>query len=95
MNFKKNMRAGYQGKQDSMRELADRLMNHPGEAADVYESKSAANKSRMRAYKTGGSVKKKPVQKFAMGGVAKIRHGEATAKGLPKAGKKKCLKDVL
>ena len=95
MDFNKNMRAGYQGKKDPMRELADRLMNHPGAAVDVYESKSAANKSRMRPYKKGGAVKKDTVQKFAMGGVAKIRHGVATAQGQPKSPKKKSLKDIL
>ena len=31
----KNMRAGFQGKKDAMRELADKLMNHPGTAKDV------------------------------------------------------------
>jgi len=101
MDFNKNMRAGYQGTKDSMRELADRLMNNPGLADDVYDSKSSANKSRIRPYMKGGAVKKAghmkggAVKKFAMGGVAKIRHGEATADGTPKGGKKKSLKDIL
>ena len=91
----KNMKAGYQGKKDPMREKAERLLNHPGKADDVYYSKSCADKSKMRAYKEGGSVNKNTTQKFAMGGVAKIRHDEATTKGLPKSFKKKSLKDVL
>ncbi len=54
----KNMRAGYQGKKDSMREMADRLMNHPGHAKDIYFSKSAADKEPMRPFKEGGFVNK-------------------------------------
>jgi hypothetical protein len=120
MEITKNMKAGYQGKKDSMREMAERLLNHPGHAKDVYPSKSAANKEKMRPYKKGGHVKnnmehekmetkkeekrehkkrggsvKGDCQKFAMGGVAKIRHEEATSQGLPKKFKKKSLKDIL
>ena len=95
MEFTKNMKAGYQGKKDSMREKAEKLLNHPGKTEDVYKSKSCADKSKMRAYKEGGSVQKNTAQKFAMGGVAKIRHGEATTQGLPKSFKKKSLKDIL
>jgi len=120
----KNMKAGYQGKKDSMREKAERLLNHPGKADDVYYSKSCADKSKMRAYKEGGSVKKEGsemeymhggtvkkmedrvrtgaskkdkggCQKFAMGGVAKIRLKQATPQGLPIKVTKKSLKDVL
>lgn len=54
----KNMKAGYQGKPDAMRMKAEKLLNHPGKADDVYYSKSCADKSKMRAYKEGGSVKK-------------------------------------
>jgi hypothetical protein len=121
MEFTKNMKAGYQGKKDSMREKAERLLNHPGHAQDVYYSKSAADKEKIRPYKKGGhvkshmehekmetqkqekmehkkkggSVKKDDCQKFAMGGVAKIRHEEATAQGLPKKFTKKSLKGIL
>ena len=91
----KNMRAGYQGKNDSMRALADKLMNHPGVSKDVYPSKSAADREKMRPYKKGGSVKKTTCKKFAAGGVAKIRHGEATKSGKPKSPKKHSLKGVL
>jgi hypothetical protein len=91
----KNMKAGYQGKKDSMREKAEKLLNHPGHAADVYYSKSCANKDHMRPYKNGGSVKKDAPQKFAMGGVGKIRHEEATKQGMPRSFKKKSLKDVF
>lgn len=91
----KNMKAGYQGKKDSMREKAERLLNHPGHAADVYHSKSCADKEQMRPYKKGGSVKKDAPQKFAMGGVAKIRHEEATSQGMPRSFKKKSLKETL
>lgn len=135
------MKAGYQGRKDSMRNLAERLMNHPGHAEAVYFSKSAADKEKMRPYKSGGHVKnresmererqlehhrrmereekmekhrkehmahkdkekkshkkehlKKDCQKFAMGGVAKIRHDEATADGMPKNFKKKSVKDLM
>ncbi len=44
------MKAGYQGKYDSMRAKAEKLMSHPGHAADVYYSKSSADKSKMRPY---------------------------------------------
>lgn len=119
----KNMKAGYQGKPDAMRIKAEKLLNHPGKADDVYYSKSCADKSKMRAYKEGGLVKKDKshekmetaaverieervrtgaskkdkggCKKFAMGGVAKIRHGEATSQGLPIQFKKKSLKDFL
>lgn len=53
----KNMKAGYQDKPDSMRELADRLMDHPGHAKDVYFSKAAADTDKIRPYKKGGHVK--------------------------------------
>jgi hypothetical protein len=91
----KNMKAGYQGKKDSMRDKAEKLLNHPGHAADVYYSKSCADKDQMRPYKKGGSVKKDAPKKFAMGGVAKIRHDEATTQGLPRSFKKQSLKDIL
>jgi hypothetical protein len=66
----KNMRAGYQGKKDSMRELADKLMSQKSrdkndrvmdgtpkeKPKDIYYSKSCANKSTMRPYKEGGRV---------------------------------------
>jgi hypothetical protein len=120
----KNMKAGYQGKPDAMRMKAEKLLNHPGKADDVYYSKSCADKSKMRAYKEGGSVKKEgsemeymhggmvkkmedrvrtgaskkdkgACQKFAMGGVAKIRLKQATPQGLPIKVTKKSLKDVL
>jgi hypothetical protein len=45
--------------------------------------------------KKGGSVKKDAPKKFAMGGVAKIRHDEATAQGMPRSFKKQSLKDIL
>ena len=50
----KNMRAGFAGKKDAMRDLADKLMK-------------------------GG----KSPKKFAAGGVAKIRHKQATKSGAP------------
>lgn len=122
MEINKNMKAGYQGKRDAMRAKAEKLLNHPGYAKDVYYSKSCADKEEIRPYKTGGHVKKykeheemeskkyekmehrksggqmkkdKDCQKFAMGGVAKIRHEEATPQGLPKKFKKKSLREVL
>ena len=122
MEITKNMKAGYQGKRDAMRVKAEKLLNHPGHAKDVYYSKSCADKEEIRPYKTGGHVKKhkeheameskkyeemehrksggqmkkdKSCQKFAMGGVVKIRHEEATPQGLPKKFKKKSLREVL
>lgn len=53
----KNMKAGYQGKPDAMREMAQKLMDHPGHAKDVYYSKSCADKEKMRPFKNGGHVK--------------------------------------
>lgn len=84
----KNMRAGFQGKHDSMRALADKLMGHLGEAKDVYMSASAADKEKIRPFKKGGYVKKSTksessCKKFAAGGVAKIRHNQATKSGAP------------
>jgi sRNA-binding protein len=109
MNINKPMKPGYQGKRDEMRERAEQLANHPGSAKDVYPSKSAADNEHMRLYKTGGSVKKcdkanpgkvkknktSQIQKFAFGGAAKVRHGEATNQGLPKDFKKKPAKEFL
>ncbi|MGL5716265.1 MAG: hypothetical protein ACRCX2_24820 [Paraclostridium sp.] len=119
MEITKNMKAGYQGKRDAMRVKAEKLLNHPGKAKDVYYSKSCAEKEKVRPFKTGGHVNKhekmeskkeekmercdmdnagrkaKTIQKFAMGGVAKIRHEEATPQGLPKKFKKKSLREVL
>jgi len=119
MQITKNMKAGFQGKPDAMRIKAEKLLNHPGKADDVYYSKSCADKSQMRAYKEGGSVKKdhcemdacKKIeerirtgaskkdkggrQKFAMGGVAKIRLKQATPQGLPIKVTKKPLTDFL
>lgn len=96
MQITKNMKAGYQGKHDSMRAKAEKLLDHPGHAKDVYYSKSCADKERMRPFKEGGHVKKhKDCQKFAAGGVAKIRHEEANADGTPKKMKKESYKKNL
>lgn len=51
-----NMKAGYQGKKDSMREFADKLTKNAGHAPDTIYSKSCADKARMRIYKEGGMV---------------------------------------
>jgi len=93
----RNLRAGFQNIHDAMRAKADKLMNHPGQADDVYESKSSADKMKMRSFKKGGAVKKskKDCQKFAMGGVAKMRLDQATKGGKRKTLKKKSLKGVL
>lgn len=116
MHITKNMKSGYQGKPDAMREKGEQLLNHPGSAPDVIYSKSCAEKSKMRPYKKGGLVKndmssiekiedrvrtgasrkdKKGCQKFAMGGVAKMRLGQATDQGLPIKTKKKSVKEFL
>jgi hypothetical protein len=52
------MKAGYQGKKDSMREFANKVADHPGHAPDTVYSKSCADKARMRLYKEGGYVAK-------------------------------------
>lgn len=52
------MKAGYQGKKDSMREFANKVADHPGHAPDTVYSKSCADKARMRLYKEGGYVGK-------------------------------------
>lgn len=97
------MKAGYQGKHDAMRAMAEKLMDHPGEAKDVYYSKSTPDKEKMRPFKTGGQVmdkkngsmkKTKDCNKFAAGGAAKVRHGEATPDGKLKSQKKAQLKDA-
>jgi hypothetical protein len=153
--FTKNMKAGYQGKKDAMRDKAAKLMNHPGEAKDVYFSKSCADKEKIRPYKDGGHVKQRhevqkgiemfkdemerhrqkehhkkmkhlnkegemdmkksgcmkkmkdggamkdmkkkdcSVQKLAMGGVAKIRHEEATKGGMPTKPKKGTVREIM
>ena len=46
----KNMKAGFQGKNDSMRDLAHRMLSKPGEAKDTYYSKTCANKDKIRPY---------------------------------------------
>ena len=46
-NMNRNMRAGFQGKRDAMRELADKLMG----------SGQAEQKPHMQQYKKGGAVK--------------------------------------
>ncbi len=43
----------------------------------------------------GGKDCNKSMQKFAMGGVAKIRHEEATAQGMPRSMKKKSLSEFM
>lgn len=87
---KKSMKAGYQGKHDAMRELAEKSVGKMSGGKDVNYSASCADKEKVRNYKTGGCVKK-----YAMGGVAKIRHEEATPQGLPKTFKKKSFKENL
>lgn len=69
----KGMKAGYQNKPDSMRDLAEKTMKSM----------------------SGGKDCKKPAKKFAMGGVAKIRHEEATAQGMPRSMKKKSLSEFM
>lgn len=109
MKITKNMKAGYQGKHDSMRAKAEKLLDHPGHAKDVYYSKSCAEKEKIRPFKEGGSVMKEEKmemkkggsmkkdkdccpKKFAAGGVAKIRHEQATADGKQKMMKKESFK---
>lgn len=92
----KIMRAGYQGKPDAMRKLADKLTNHAASASEPapeeYKKGGAAGVKSNKAQKME-SVK--GCQKFALGGVAKIRHGAATKQGLPKDFKKNSTKEFL
>ena len=39
MEFTKNMKAGYQGKKDAMREKAEKLLNHPGKAEALIKAR--------------------------------------------------------
>lgn len=82
--YTEKYKPGYQG-HDAMRENAEKLLNHPGHEPTVY-SKSAISKSKMRPFKEGGCVKR---DKYAAGGVAKIRLGQSTASGMPKNPAKK------
>jgi len=86
----KERRAGYQSKPDAMREMADKLMDHPGHAPDVILSQTAHQLQAMRPYKKGGHVKKAPQKEcFAAGGVAKVRLGMASKSGKPQMSRKK------
>jgi len=63
MDFK-YLKSGYQGKPDQMRELAERLTDpRRGHEAEFTFSKSAADRERMRPYKTGGMVCKDDADK--------------------------------
>lgn len=97
-----NLKAGYQGRPDSMREEAEKLMKHPGSIPDVIFSSSAADSMPMRKFKTGGSVlaprrknERENCKKFAYGGAAKVRHGVATAEGMPIEKKRVSLSKTL
>ena len=66
MDFK-YLKSGYQGKPDQMRELAEKLTDpRRGHEAEFTFSKSAADKERMRPYKTGGMVCKDDDKKIRM-----------------------------
>lgn len=54
--FSGNMKAGFQNMHDSMRAMAEHLLGKGGHAAPVYYSKSCAEKSHIRPYKSGGKV---------------------------------------
>lgn len=69
-----HIKAGFQGKPDAMREKAEKMLGKSTKAPDVIYSKSSAENEKMRPYKKGGSVKS--CNKYAMGGVAKIRRGQ-------------------
>lgn len=58
-----------------------------------YQGKADAMRDKADKLMRGGKCEKP--QKFAMGGVAKIRHGEATEQGLPKSGKRKSIKSLM
>jgi hypothetical protein len=87
----KNMKAGYQGKADAMRDMAQRLMNHPGHAPDIIFSKSAADKEKMRPFKEGGMVKRDEEEEGIMrpGKLSSKPHVERMRKDLNKDEPKK------
>lgn len=133
--FTKNMKAGYQGRKDEMRDKAQRLMKDDShsqvraykdgghvkereetmERIENFKDETERHKQHMHhknmqhlakgedvemkkdKKKTDSSAKKKDcnVQKFAMGGVAKIRHDEATKSGMPIKPKKGSVKGIL
>lgn len=61
----------------------------------ITRPKGRKDTMRENANKMGKKAPCKEMPKFAMGGVAKIRHEEATPQGLPRTFKKKSLKGVL
>jgi hypothetical protein len=84
----KNMKAGYQGKVDAMREMARKLMNHPGHTPDVILSKSAAQKDKMRPFKEGGTVKEEGRLSAGKGALTSNFHIEKIKKDANRAKEK-------
>jgi len=71
MDYSK-MKAGYQGKSDSMRTMSEKMLSEYNDKAP------SSSKKQTTRYKEGGKV-----EKYAMGGSAKVRKGVSTAKGAP------------
>lgn len=65
MSLKQDTKAGYQGKFDAMRALAEKLMGKGGHAKDVNLSKDNMNIPYMRPYKEGGMVERDSRQQVA------------------------------
>lgn len=86
---KETYKAGYAGR-DLMRQRAEAMLGDEFKKTPMEAPKGlfSPENRHMRPFKKGGSVEgacvpHKMRRKFAAGGVAKIRHGQATAAGLP------------
>ena len=92
-----NMKAGYVG-HDAMRAKAEKMLGSYKESAKTYSENKTARPyaggstpakeahERKELKEARGEHKgehKHKVQKFALGGVGKIRHEEANSKGMP------------
>ena len=78
------LKSGYQNKRDPMRERAEKMFKLEGKVPEVIISKSKINlpPSPENRFKCGGRVSDAS-RKFAEGGAAKVRHGQATKNGKP------------
>lgn len=86
---KETYKAGYDGP-DLMRKRAEEMLQGEFEKTPMEAPKGllSPENRKPRLFKKGGALasmcaKRAMRHKFAAGGVAKIRHGEATAAGLP------------
>lgn len=89
----KNMKPGYQGTQDSMRDLAEQMMKRKYKKGGVVSDTDSDKKVVENPYKKGGDVASKCTamkkQAYAMGGAAKVRLGMDTSEDTKKGSAKK------